>query len=436
MIIKKKTYVLFFLFCVCALIPSFSAALTLTPEFDSQYQIPKLVLPAVRGIFFEYLDVFVLIAALCVGAYCALKGRSRNGLYLLTIFSALYFGFYRKGCICPIGAIQNVTVSFFFSHYILSLIVILFFTLPLMFALFFGRVFCTAVCPLGALQELVIFKPVKLPALLRQVLSIIPYLYLGLAVLFAYTGSAFLICQYDPFIGFYRLSAPYGMVITGIIFLVVGMFIARPYCRFFCPYGVLLGIFSFFSKKHLAITPNACIQCRLCEDSCPSEVINKPTPSLSASQKRSNMRRLGFFIACVPFLLFIMGYGFAQTSDMLAGQNKTVKLAERIYQEESQKVNDTTLDSDAFRQKNVSIQQLYKDAVEIRKKFKSGAWLVGIFLGIVISLKIIVLMQQHSREDYEPDRFNCVSCGRCMEYCPVKSDSSTADLERLGMPNI
>lgn len=426
---KKKVYLLLFLFCFCALIPSFSAVLTPTPEFESQYQIPKPILPSARGIFFEYLDVFVLFAALCVGAYFAIKGRSRNGLYLLTIFSVLYFGFYREGCICPIGAIQNVTVSFFFSHYILSLIVILFFTLPLVFALFFGRVFCSSVCPLGALQELVIYRPVKLPLVLKHILSIIPYMYLGLAVLFAYTGSAYIICKFDPFVGFFRMSAPYGMVITGIVFLLVGIFVARPYCRFFCPYGVLLGIFSFFSKKHLAITPDECIQCKLCEDSCPVDAINKPAPQRPAFQKRGSIRRLGFFIAGIPLILLVFGYGFAQISDTLAGQNKTVKLAERISQEESRKVDDTTLDSDAFRRKNVLIQELYKEAVAIRGKFNRGAWLFGIFLGIVVSLKIIILMQQNDREDYEPDRFDCISCGRCMEYCPVKSDLPRSNIE-------
>ena len=75
-----------------------------------------------------------------------------------------------------------------------------------MFTLFFGRTFCAAVCPLGAVQELVAVRPVKVPRWLDQALGLLAYVYLGAAVMFAATGTAFLICRYDPFVGFFRRS--------------------------------------------------------------------------------------------------------------------------------------------------------------------------------------------------------------------------------------
>lgn len=426
MIIKKKIFLfLLFLICAGALTSVFSSSSFLTPEFDTQYQIPKPVHPSARGIFFEYLDVFVLIAALLAASYFAIKKRSRNGLYMLAVFSVAYFGFYRQGCICPIGAIQNVTLSFFKTGYVIPLSVILFFVLPLLFALFFGRVFCSSVCPLGAIQELFIYKPIRLPAAIKHVLGIIPFIYLGLAVVFACTGSAFLICKFDPFIGFFRMSASSGMLILGGVFLLTGVFIARPYCRFFCPYGVLLGMFSFFSKKHLSITPDACIQSRLCENACPVDAINAPSPKIYKSDKKRQTAKIGIVIVLLPFISGVMGYGFSRMSVMLSRQNRTVLLAERIYREETGDARGTTLDSDAFRQKQMLIQDLYRDAILIRGTFYKGLWLVGIFLGIVISLKIIVLLQRHKKDDYAPDRFHCISCGRCMEYCPVPADQVT-----------
>ncbi|MBN1594423.1 4Fe-4S binding protein [candidate division FCPU426 bacterium] len=396
------------------------------PEFETQYEIPTPAHPHPRQDFFEYLDIAVLLAALGLAAFFAIKKRSRLGLFSLTFFSILYFGFFRHGCICPVGALQNVIFSFS-GDYLLPLGVILFFALPLLFALFFGRVFCASVCPLGALQEAVIYKPIRLPQPIKHVLGLIPYLYLGLAVLFASTGSGFVICRFDPFVGFYRLSATPFMLLLGLGLLLTGIFIARPYCRFFCPYGVLLGIFSFFAKKHLSITPKECIHCRLCENACPVDAINPPSPRLYKTSKAQQIKHFGIFLAFVPLILATSGFGFSRLTDVLARQDRMVSLAERIHQEETNVATGNTLDSDAFRQEQTRVEDLYRQAARIRHKFYIGLWVFGLFFGLVISLKIIVLMQRPGRTDYTPDRFHCISCGRCMEYCPVQSDGSVTE---------
>ena len=132
------------------------------------------------------------------GAYLVHTKRRRLYVFLLMLCSLIYFGFYRKGCVCAIGAIQNVSLGFFDASYAIPLSVLAFFLLPLVFTLFFGRVFCGGVCPLGAIQDLFLIKPIPVPFWLRQALSLLAYLYLGAAVLFAAMGSAFIICEYDP----------------------------------------------------------------------------------------------------------------------------------------------------------------------------------------------------------------------------------------------
>ena len=160
-----------------------------------------------------------------------------------------------------------------------------FFTLPILVTLFFGRTFCSSVCPLGAVQELVALKPIQVPGWIDQALGLLPFVYLGAAVVFAATGATYLICSYDPFVGFFRLSAPSSMLILGGAFLVAGLFVGRPYCRYLCPYGAILGLCSRLSGRHVRIPPAECIQCKLCVESCPYGAIHEPTVEMAPEER-------------------------------------------------------------------------------------------------------------------------------------------------------
>lgn len=403
--------------------PAMGAERFPAPEFGSGYLLPSPDFPDFGSDVRTYADVAVLAMTLTFSCLSIFKWRSRFKLYLLAIFSVFYFGFYKNGCVCSVGSIQNVSLAVFQPNYLIPFSVLSFFLIPLVVALFYGRVFCSGVCPLGAIQELVIYKPTRLPRGVAQMLSVLPYLYLGLAVLMAATGSSFIICQYDPFIGFFRLSAAWWRFALGAGLLIVGLFIARPYCRFLCPYGVLLGIFSHFSKRHLSVTPSECIQCRLCEQSCPVDALEKPSlePDLAKDrhQRQGQAARTGLLIIMIPLLMGGMGFGFYQTADLLALNHRTVRLAEQILLEESGDIQ-TTAESRAFRAKGLPVEQIYEKAQAIMARFKIGAWLLGCFLGLMFSLKLLNLLRYTQRQDYEPNRFHCVNCGRCMEYCPVK----------------
>jgi len=243
------------------------------PDFESDYRPPAVEQKPPRAGWMETVDMAVLLAALGLAAFLALKKRSRKGIALLTVGSLLYFGFYRGGCVCPIGAIQNVARGLVDPNYVLPISVIVFFALPVVFALFFGRVFCSGVCPLGAMQDVVLLKPVRVPRWLHHGLSVIPYIYLGAAILFAATGTAFIICRWDPFVSFFRLSGEFRLLIFGGGVLLIATVIGRPYCRFLCPYGALLNICSRFSRRHASITPDECVVCGLCAHACPFDAI-------------------------------------------------------------------------------------------------------------------------------------------------------------------
>src|ERR1019366_635047 len=138
-----------------------------------------------------------------------------------------------------IGSIQNVVVAIADPRYSIPMVVTAAFFLPLLTAVFFGRAFCGGVCALGAIQELVVLRPVQVPRRIDQALGLLKYIYLGLAIVFALRpGLArdFVICRFDPFVGFFRRTGAPHMLMLGGGFLLLGMFVGRPYCRYLCPY--------------------------------------------------------------------------------------------------------------------------------------------------------------------------------------------------------
>ena len=403
----------------CAVVEA-SAVRFPPPEFESGYKLPDTTTPQARGGIYEYIDSAVLLGTLGLATYLVLRKRSRRAIFGLTIFSLVYFGFYREGCICPIGSIQNVTMSFFDPLYAVPIVVLIFFLLPIIFTLFFGRTFCSSVCPLGAIQEMVLLKPVSVPRWLESGLRLLAYLYLGLAILFAAIGSSFVICRYDPFVGFFRISGNANILIFGASLLVLGMFVGRPYCRFLCPLGIIFRQVSRVSKLRVNITPDECIECRLCEESCPYGAIRKPAEKWPKEQYQKSKKRLVFLLILLPVLVILGGWAGFSVKNTLAQMHPTVRLAERIRLEETGKVEGTTDASDAFRTTGTENAELYEQASHIRDNFSMGSIILGSFIGLVIGLKLMSVSIWRERLFYEADRASCFACGRCFEYCPIE----------------
>ncbi|MCF8378764.1 MAG: 4Fe-4S binding protein [Bacteroidales bacterium] len=392
------------------------------PEFESGYEQPTPTTPEPRSAGMEWADVFVLLAVLSMASWLAIKKRSRKGMIWLSLFTLIYFGFYREGCICSIGSIQNVALAFFDSGYKLSLTVLAFFLLPLIFALFFGRTFCAGACPLGAIQDLIVINPVSIPSWVRKTLDFFPYVYLGFAILFAATGTDFIICRYDPFVGIFRMNAPYIMILLGVAFLFLGMFFARPYCRVFCPYGVLLNWMSKFSKWHMTISPAECIKCKLCEPSCPFDAIEIPVneKERTESSVRKNLKRFSFYLVLIPVWILAGGFALSKAHVFLSRANPTVYLAEILITHPELKTDTENLDIQTFLESGKSMQELVEEATLIRNKFRRGGWYLGGFLGLVLGIMIMNQFTMRKQEIYEPHKGNCFSCARCIDYCPVE----------------
>ncbi len=403
--------------CVCAflLVPLTGVAVERfpPPDFQSGYQLPVTYQTPPKADWREWLDVAGLCGLLVAATWFALKRRSRAGLFGVGLVSVAWFGFWRAGCVCPIGAIQNVALGLADARFAVPVTVIVILLVPLAMTLLFGRTYCAAVCPHGALQDLVLLYPLRLPRWLSTALGLLPHLYLGLAVLFAVTGSAFVICRFDPFVGIFRLDGPRDMILMGALFLFAAVFIGRPYCRFACPLGALFGWMSRLSWQHATITPDRCIHCRLCEDVCPFDAIRQPVPDDLARDRRTGLGRLAAVLILCPLLVAGGSWLGVRLSPFLARVNTQVQLAEALA---GQGV--PTLEVTTYQAAGGMVEDANRAADAVRRSFRLGGGLLGAYLGIVAAGVLVRLSIRRAQPDYHMDRAECFSCGRCFMACP------------------
>ena len=382
------------------------------PDF-SDHALPLFQHVPPRAAWLSGLDCVSLAVCLIVAVWLAVHRRSRRGIAWLSVFSVAYFGFYRKGCVCAVGSVQNVAVALCDRGYALPLSVIVFFTLPLLFALWRGRVFCAGVCPLGSLQDLVLFRPVRVPETLGRALGLVPWLYLGVAILCAAAGSGFLICRYDPFVPLFRRSGSLGMLAFGGVLLASCSVVGRAYCRFLCPYGALLGLFSKAAKRVTSITPDECIRCGLCRDVCPFGSIRGPSAGKAERVTRPVLVVLLLVLPAVGLGLGVLG------GPLFARGHRDVELS-MLVSEASDASSDSAiaLEVETFRSMGLSVEELKTRARAAVRQFRLGGGLFGLFAGLVVGLKLCASLRASVREDYEADPAECVACGRCFKYCP------------------
>ena len=388
------------------------------PDFTSGYQYPEIIHGVPNELFWNILDVVLLIVMLGLVVWAAYKKRSRAIILSMSLVSVLYFGFFRSGCVCSVGSIQNVVTAAVDPNYHLPWFVLLVFLLPVVFALLFGRVFCSGVCPLGALQELVNVRNFRLSRAVSATLSMIPWIYLAFTILYAATRSQFLICRLDPFIGIFRLGGDLGVMSFGIVLLVMSVFIGRPFCQFLCPYGALLSVFSALSWKKLEITNKGCINCALCGVSCPVDAIRAPQNSRTKEERTRGVKRIILFAILLPLLTLAGAVLVGSQSDALSLAHKDVYLYELLLEQEANPEMEESLEVETFHALGGNMEELKAQVDDIREDYKFYACLAGALIGFVIGFKLLKLSLKRGRKTYEIDMARCTMCGKCFNYCP------------------
>jgi polyferredoxin len=157
----------------------------------------------------------------------------------------------------------------------------------ILMSLVFGKSFCSWFCPIGFISELVgdfgekIFKRrLKLPKWLDYPLRSLKYLLLGFLVysvvvlmstlaLKAFLDSPYNLVSDVKMYYFFANISQTALIVIGVLF-VLSILIRNFWCRFLCPYGALLGIFSLISPNKIQRNATSCIDCGLCNKACPS----------------------------------------------------------------------------------------------------------------------------------------------------------------------
>ncbi len=191
--------------------------------------------------------------------------------------------------ICPFGGVETLYTFFTQGTYVRKIHASSFILmwLVLLLSLLFGPVFCGWVCPLGTVQEFIgkigkrLLKkrynhviPTKIDTYLRYAR------YLVLAIVLYQTAmvGTLIFADYDPYFALFNIWSD---KVTWTAFAILGLTLAgslvveRPWCKYVCPYGAVLGIFNTFRLVKLSRDPNLCVDCGRCDRECPMNL----TPS-------------------------------------------------------------------------------------------------------------------------------------------------------------
>lgn len=188
--------------------------------------------------------------------------------------------------ICPFGGVATVyefaaTGDFIQKIHSSSFILMI---LAFITAILFGAIFCGYICPFGSFQEWIGKLGRKLftkrynrfvPRKLDRVLRYLRYAVLAM-VLYQTAVAAKLVFQtVDPYYALFNFFtgevAVTAYIVLGVI-VVLSLFIERPWCKYLCPYGALLGLFNKVRIFKIRRNKNTCIGCKKCDMVCPMNI--------------------------------------------------------------------------------------------------------------------------------------------------------------------
>ena len=146
-----------------------------------------------------------------------------------------------------------------------------------------NKFICSWGCQIGTLQDLIfrfnrdtkdkkgLFGQIKVPFIISNSIRIIFFLAL---ITVAFLWAFDIVEPVDPF----KIFKPQVVGLAGGIFLgvvlIAALFIYRPWCHFFCPFGLVGWLAEKISIFRIKVDYNKCISCQACSKACPSTVMD------------------------------------------------------------------------------------------------------------------------------------------------------------------
>lgn len=200
--------------------------------------------------------------------------------------------------LCPFGGVVTLynlaTLGVFVQKIHMSSVILM--GIVFISSIILGPVFCGWVCPLGSIQEWIgklgkkLFKkrynrfvPVKLDRILRYSRFVV----LAWVVYVTAKSGTLLFANADPYSALFSFwteeAALPSLIILGVT-LIGSLWIERPWCKYACPYGALLGLFNKVRIFKIRRNENTCISCGRCDNACPMNI------TVSKKQKVSDLQ--------------------------------------------------------------------------------------------------------------------------------------------------
>lgn len=189
--------------------------------------------------------------------------------------------------LCPFGGVvtiyQFLTVGTFVQKIHSSAFILM--IIGFLLAILFGPVFCGWVCPFGSIQEWIggigrkLFKKRRynhfIPAKIDYYLRFLRYLVLAWVIYMTAVTGKLIFQEYDPYYALFNFwsseVAIFGLIILGLT-LLGSLFVERPWCKYACPYGAVLGITNLFRVFKIRRTASTCKLDGACDIYCPMNI--------------------------------------------------------------------------------------------------------------------------------------------------------------------
>lgn len=202
---------------------------------------------------------------------------------------------------CPFGGLETLYQLAVTGGYVKKIMpaTLVLLVGSILLAIVLNRAFCGWICPLGTLQMLFDriarffkIKKVKVPVTLEKYLGFVKYIILVAALYFTWRAGDLVYGAYDPWAAYAHLSAGfeelYSEFLIGSIFLILALvgslWLPNNFCRYFCPMGAFLSIFSKFSPSKIARNEQSCINCKKCDRVCPAQIKISTEPEVKSGQ--------------------------------------------------------------------------------------------------------------------------------------------------------